>query len=158
MRRPALLLAALTLAATACSALFEAPSVRIADVRVSGVGLSGATADITLAVVNPNAFTLRSEEVRYVLEFDDPAAREAGDDDPWRTIAEGSSVERLEVLRDDSARVTLSVPFAYSDVGRAVRSLMLEQELRYRVRGDVLFDGPVGDVRVPFDDTGRIGI
>lgn len=145
-------------AATGCSLFWDAPSVRIADVRVSGVGLAGATADVTLAIENPNGYSLTSKELRYRLEFEEPEGREPGGADRWVTIAEGESRETVRVRGDDSATVTLAVPFEYRDVGRAVVGLVREGTLRYRLAGDILFDAPVGDVRIPFDDTGHVGL
>lgn len=157
----------LLLAAQGCSAFFDAPTVRIADVRVSGIGLSGATADVVLEVVNPNGFALEAEELRYRLEFEDVEAREDGaaaESDTadgegfWRLVASGETDQRYSVPADDRASITVRVPFDYSDVGRAAMSLVRQGSLRYRISGDVLFDAPVTNVRVPFDDTGHVGL
>ena len=152
-RLTALALGLALLGASACSLFFERPSVRIADVRVVGVGFSGATAEVDLHVTNPNGYALTSKGLRYQLAFQDAAAE---GDDAWATIAEGTSEEVVRVGADDSASVTVAVPFRYGDVGRVVQTFLRTGELRYRLTGDVLFGAPVGDLRIPFDDTGDV--
>lgn len=142
---------ALLVTAWGCALFFRSPTVRIADVRVTSLGLAGATAQVALDVVNPNRYDLTALAVRYRLAFADEDA-----DLGWRLLAEGESDERLVVGRRDTAQVTLSVPFRYLDLGRALGSLLDEGELRYRLDGDVKFDAPVRDVRVPFDQRGTL--
>jgi LEA14-like dessication related protein len=126
--------------------------VQIADVRVVSVGLVGGTAEVSLNVVNPNGFTLTAREVRYRLSFVDADAEEG-----WRVLAEGESGEELRVPARDSAGVRLQVPFRFVDLGRALGGLLQQGELGYRLDGDVKFDAPMRDVRVPFDRRGSLG-
>jgi LEA14-like dessication related protein len=143
-------LLALVPASTAgCALFFESPDVDIADVRVVSVGLVGATAEVSLTVVNPNGFTLTAREVRYRLSFADEDAEQG-----WRVLAAGESAEAIRVAPKDTAGVRLSVPFRYADVGRALGTLLDLGELSYRLDGDVKFDAPIRDVRVPFDRRG----
>lgn len=153
------LLAILAVVTAGCSLFFDAPDVRIAAVRVSGIGLSGASADVELEVSNPNGFALTSEGLRYRLEFEEPDAGAVEDAGArWRTIASGESDRHLTVEADERAVVTVEVPFEYRDLGRAVLRLLERGELTYRLTGDILFDAPLGGVRVPFEDTGRVGL
>lgn len=151
---PALALLA-TVAGAACAALLDPPDVRIADVRVGGIGLSGATADVVLQVKNPNGFALTAEGLRYQLDFLDPDASMQGEE-TWHAVTSGRTTDRIHVPGNDSSTVTVEVPFQYEDLGRAMLGLLREGGLDYRLTGDVMFDGPVGDVRVPFRDTGRV--
>ena len=134
-----------------CALFFESPDVDIADVRVVSVGLVGATAEVSLNVVNPNDFTLRAKEVRYRLSFADEDA-----DRGWRVLTQGQTGEEIQVAPRDTTGVRLSVPFRYADVGRALGSLLDEGELTYRLDGDVKFDAPIKDIRVPFDRRGNL--
>jgi LEA14-like dessication related protein len=133
-----------------CALFFKSPRVDIADVRVVSVGLVGGTAEVALSVVNPNGFTLTAKEVRYRLSFADEEA-----DEGWRTLTEGETGEVVQVAPKDTAEVRLEVPFRFTDVGRALGSLLDQGELRYRLDGDVKFDAPIKDVRVPFDRRGN---
>src|SRR5688572_4081014 len=114
MSRGLLLLAA-TVLATGCALFFKSPKVSIADVRVATVGLVGGTAEVQLSVINPNGFELVAREFRYRLSYSDDDA-----DQGWRMLTEGESEEQVVVAPNDSASVRLTVPFRYSDVGRAL--------------------------------------
>jgi len=134
-----------------CALFLKRPSARIAEVRIGSVGLLGATAEVMVAVSNPNGFDLTAEEIRYRLSFAD-----AGAEGGWRTLVEGSTEDERNVPAGDSAELSLSLPFRYEDVGRAVASLLGQGELRYRVEGDVKFDVPGPNLRVPFDRQGTL--
>lgn len=134
-----------------CALFFESPDVDIADVRVVSVGLAGATAEVSLNVVNPNGFTLKAKEVRYRLSFADEQAEQG-----WRTLAEGEKDERLVITANQTTQVRLDVPFTYASLGRALQSLLSAGSLPYRLDGDVKFDAPVRDVRVSFDRRGDL--
>ena len=145
-----------------CSLLFEEPTIRIVDVRLTGVGLTGATAEIGLEIQNPNGFSVTSTGLDYRLSFEGPtsdeSAPEADEAPNWQTIVEGSSREVVTVEGEERSLVTIAVPFGYQDLGRAVLSLLDRGELRYRLTGDVMFDAPIGEVRVAFEDIGDIGL
>jgi LEA14-like dessication related protein len=147
--RGAALAAAAVWASAGCGLFFETPEVDIAEVRVVSVGLVGATAEVSLNVMNPNGFTLKAKEVRYRLSFSDEDAAQG-----WHVLTEGLTAEEIQVPARDSAGVRLSVPFRYSDVGRALGSLLDQGELEYRLDGDVKFDAPIKDIRVRFDRRG----
>lgn len=136
---------------SACAWFVKSPSVSIADVRVVSVGLTGATAQVALDVANPNGFNLTAEAVRYRLSFEDEQA-----EDGWRTLAEGESEDRLVIIANDTTQVRLSVPFGYSSLGRALQGMLASGSLSYRLDGDVVFDAPVRNVRVPFDRRGSL--
>jgi len=135
-----------------CVFFLDKPTVRIVEVRLTSVGITGATARVGLDIVNPNDRDLRAEQVRYRLSFEDDGG------DGWRTLAEGETVEEVGVTARDTARVELDLPFAYADVGRAVERLLREGTLRYRFEGDVRFDAPLTDIRVPFDKQGSFSL
>jgi LEA14-like dessication related protein len=137
--------------AAGCALFFENPSVSIAEVRVSSVGLTGATAQVELDVSNPNGFALTAEGVRYRLSFADAQAEEG-----WRTLAEGETEEKVVIAARDTTQVRLSVPFTYASLGRALQSLLNAGSLPYRLDGDVKIDAPVRDVRVAFDRRGSL--
>jgi LEA14-like dessication related protein len=145
------------LATGACALFMKAPSVSIAGVRVSSIGLEGATAQIALDVSNPNGFTLTSAGLDYSLAFEETDSRQS-DGAGWRVIAEGASHDPASVPGKETLQMTLSVPFRYEDVGRAVQQFRRAGGLRYRLTGRVRFDAPLRDVLVPFEQTGTMGL
>lgn len=97
--------------------------------------------------------------VSYRLAFEDGDPATAPETETmWRTIAEGESEERLTVPGEGTSRVTLSVPFRYEDVGRAVQRFLQRGAIRYRLTGALLVDASLREIRVPFDDTGDVGL
>ena len=133
----------------ACAVLFESPRVNIANVRVLSIGLVGGSAEVALNVVNPNGFDLTAEVVRYRLSFADNDEVSG-----WRTLTQGETEKAVEVAAKDSTTVRIELPFRFTDLGRAVMGLLSSGELQYRLDGDVKFDAPIRDVRVPFDRRG----
>jgi LEA14-like dessication related protein len=154
------LLAALALPLLACASLVKQPLVRIVEVGVVGIGLSGATARVTLLVDNPNGFALDAKALDYRLAFlppdQEPAAGEEIADDAWRTLVTGATPEQVRLPARDSTTLTVDIPFGYRELGQAVGGLLREGRLRYRFNGAFTVGSPVGDLRVPFDRTGLL--
>jgi len=145
------------IAISACALFMQSPSVSIARVTVSSIGLEGATARVALEVSNPNGFTLTSEGLDYRLAFEEANAVQ-DDVVDWRVIAEGASDASASVPGKETRQVTLSVPFRYEDVGHAFQQFLRSGELRYRLTGRVRFDAPLRNVLVPFEQTGTMGL
>jgi hypothetical protein len=93
----------------------------------------------------------------YRLAFEEADPGES-DGAGWRVIAEGASYDPASVPGNDTSQVTLSIPFRYEDVGRAVQQFRRAGGLRYRLTGRVRFDAPLRDVLVPFEQTGMMGL
>lgn len=140
----------LLLAAPACSLFFQRPSISVAGVRVSSVGLDGATAEIALEIDNPNRYDLDVSELRYTLAV--PAEEEDG---VWTVLLDGAVPDSATVPGRGTARVTVEVPFEYSVLERAGETFLRRgARLPYRLRGHVRVTGPMTAVRLPFDEEG----
>jgi LEA14-like dessication related protein len=138
--------AALVLAAAGCAGIgdyFKEPNVRLDQVNVRGIGLSGGTLDLILDVYNPNSFDLRGTELR--LGFD----------------VEGSHVGDVEyrddfaVNRGDTTRLALPLKFAWAGISSAVRSALGYGDIPYKMKGEVSLQTPFGRHSVPFEREGR---
>lgn len=145
----ALTLTVLMIAASGCSLFYQEPTVRIADVRLAGVGLSSGTAEIEFEVENPNIFALEVRRLSYLLEVE-------GRGDRWSPLAEGVTAESIRLPRRSTEEVTIQVPFRYEAVGVALRSWWETGDLSYRLRGDIETRGPLGSVELPFRAEGRM--
>ena len=144
-------LAMTTLVLVGCSLAFQAPSLSVAQVRLSSIGFQGGTLLVTVDVENPNRYALRSEDFSYSLSFlDEEAGREA-----WLTLAEGGLAEPLSIEAGETGSVDVEVPFDFGDVGSALARLLHRGELEYRFTGALTVRTPVGRARVPFDERGR---
>lgn len=146
----ALLALALTWA-VACVPRVKEPEVRLAGVRVGGLGLQGGMLYVRLSVVNPNRFDLRAKGLTYDIELSDPAASDGG----WSKLAEGSFNEEVEVGARDSTVVEIPVEFRYRGVGGALRSILETGTFSYRVRGTVAVESPMR-LDIPYRQNGMV--
>lgn len=150
MKRLALVMAASAAMATAgCSMLgkaaFEQPVVKLKDVRVRGLGLTGGSLDVLLSVYNPNHYRLDATHLTYKVNL-------AGDS---VTIASGEVTDRFTVNDNDSTVVPIPVSFTYAGIGAAGRSILNTGAVNYHVLGEVSVGSAVGTFRVPYSSTGR---
>jgi LEA14-like dessication related protein len=138
--------AMLVVAAVGCAGIgnfFKEPDVRLHQVNLRGVGLSGGTLDLIVDLYNPNDFDLRGTELR--IGFD----------------VEGSHLGDIEyrdefaVSRGDTTRLSLPLRFGWSGVGNAVRSALGYGDIPYSMKGEVSLQTPFGRHSVPFEREGR---
>jgi len=145
----ALTLTLLVIAAPGCALFYQEPTVRIADVRLAGVGLSSGTAEIEFEVENPNIFALEVRRLSYLLEVE-------GRGDRWSPLSEGSSVESIRLPRRSTEEVRIQLPFRYEAIGVALRSWWETGDLTYRIQGEIETRGPLGSVELPFRAQGTM--
>jgi LEA14-like dessication related protein len=150
-----------TAAVHACATWVQEPEVRSVQVGLAEVGLAGGTLRVVLQVYNPNGFGVDARAFDYELAFlpagwvaDTPDGTPP--DDAWRRLATGATRDEIRLPARDSTHVTVDVPFEYRDVGDALSGLLREGRLRYRFSGAFTVGTPVGDRRIPFDQTGLL--
>jgi LEA14-like dessication related protein len=119
------------------------PVVTLADVKVTGVGLNGGSLDVVLNVQNPNDFRLDATQLNYHVLVDTVP------------FANGTTTQRFTVEGTKTQQIHIPINFTYSGVGAAGRQLMNTGSVLYTVKGDVTVGSPVGNVTVPFSQTGR---
>lgn len=146
-----LLLAALVVGAAACVPRIEEPEVRLAGVRLGGLGLQGGLVYVRLSVVNPNRFGLKAAGLTYDLDLADIQDGERR----WVDLAEGTFAEKIRVEGNDSTVVEIPVEFRYSGLGSAVRSILATGTFDYRVRGEVSITEPLG-TEIPYRHSGTV--
>lgn len=150
MRKLAMMAAvAATMASAGCSTLgraaFKEPVVTLKTVNLRGVGLTGGSLDVTLAVENPNHFRLDATRLTYKVMM-------AGDS---ITVASGALDKLFTVQEGATSDVTIPVDFTYAGLGAAGRSLLNTGSVAYHVTGDVTVGSPVGNFTVPYSSSGR---
>lgn len=128
--------------ATLGRAVFQEPAVDFRSLRVNGLGLTGGSLDLQLAVYNPNRFDLEATRFSYNLLMDSTR------------IAEGLLDTRQTFRSGDSTVVTIPIEFSYAGLGRAGRELLQRGTINYRVAGDVTVDTPLGSFTRPYTSTG----
>jgi LEA14-like dessication related protein len=133
-----------------CASVFERPEVRLEGVRLSGVGLRGATLLARLHIDNPNGFDLESRSMSYQLELQDPAST-----DTWLPLAQDTIEQKIEVGANSDNVVEIPIDFSYSELGPALRALLDRGTFGYRVSGRIDVAKPISR-SVPYRKTGRI--
>ena len=134
-----------TVGTVGCAALsggFKDPIVTFRDVRINGLGTAGGSADIVLAVYNPNGFKLEGTRLTYRLLVDSTA------------VGNGALDDRFTVQKGETTEVRLPVQFSYAGLGAAGRQLMSQGAVNYRVLGDVTVATPLGNFTRPYDRRG----
>jgi len=122
---------------------FKEPEVRLDRVAVRGIGLTGGTMDLLVAVYNPNNFDLNGTKVQ--VGFD----------------VEGSHVGDLtydnafQVQQGDTTSLTLPVRFTWGGLAAAALSALSYGDLPYTMKGQLTVATPLGDHKVPFTREGR---
>lgn len=149
MKKLALVVAVSAALAAGCAMLgkaaFEQPVVKLKDVRVRGVGLTGGSLDVLLSVYNPNHYRLDATRLTYQVNL-------AGDS---VTVANGEMNDHFTVNDNDSTVVTIPVSFTYAGIGAAGRSILNTGAVNYHVLGEVSVGSTVGTFKVPYSSTGR---
>jgi LEA14-like dessication related protein len=147
MRLKATLIASLALVSASCGGLgrggFREPGVNFKDVRVGGLGLNGGTLNIVLSVYNPNSFRLDASRLTYKLLVD------------TLPVGAGALDKHFTVPSKDSADVELPLRFTWSGAGGAIRDLINNGTVPYRVLGDLTVGSGVGDFTIQYDRTGH---
>jgi LEA14-like dessication related protein len=138
------------LAAGGCALVFQAPTVRVAEVRVGSLTFLGGAVIVRLEVDNPNRFALQAEAFRYGLSFRGHEAL----DTTWITLAESSLPDPVRFPARDTGSVDVEVPFQLSTLGGALERLLQRGELDYRFIGELRVGTPVGSRQVPIDERG----
>lgn len=156
MRNRAKILGAAVLAGVlvmgACSSIFRQPEVRLDGLRMSGIGLRGATLVARLHISNPNDFGLATRAFTYDLELQD--ADSAGE---WIRLAQGNVEQEIEVGGKAAKTVEIPIEFRYSDLGPAVKSLIDRGTFAYRVSGRIEVQEPLSR-SVPYRKTGQVSL
>lgn len=133
----------------ACSLAFQRPTLRVADVRLAALGVSGGTVAVLVNITNPNRYALESGDFRYTLSMPQGAEEDGG----WLTLAEGRHESNVTVPPGDSATVEFQVPFEMAPIRTALGRLLGSGELEYRFTGELQVTSP-RRMRVPFDRRG----
>ena len=145
MRRPPLrfrprraaLIAVAAASAAACATLqrarFQPPDVMLEHLAITGLGLGGGTLRLTLAVANPNTYTLHVLRTAVVLDLEDTR------------FGDAQLERRVALPAGDTTLVEVPMTFTWEGVGAAGRALLGRGSVQYRLTGRLIADTPVGE-------------
>ncbi len=135
----------------ACALLAKPPSVEIVGVEVLELGLRSGRVEVTLDVENDQSRLMEIRGFLYEIQVRGPE-----DDAEWTILAEGFHTHALEIPGNETRRVAVPVPFQYDALENAVRSLLAQGEIPYRMRGEVWLGGSGLGLQVPFRSSGTL--
>lgn len=140
---------ALAALAAGCATLsralrFEEPNIRLQEVRVTGLSLSGGTLDLALDVFNPNDYRLRSTRLEVGIDLENVHFGDA--------LFETA----VELPAQQHSLITVPVRFEWAGLGAGARALLSRQGIRYGLTGVATLDTPLGDRRVQVRATGDV--
>jgi LEA14-like dessication related protein len=143
--------AAMSVVMGACQRVIP-PTVEPTGVRLSGIGLRGATLIAGLDIGNPNDFPIETDSITFELEASNP-------DQPgtWTPVTQGTNRERLRIQEGGRRSVEVPIEFAYSDLSAPILSVMDKGTFRYRVSGQVLVREP-RRTAASFSRTGNLSL
>jgi LEA14-like dessication related protein len=123
---------------------FEEPAIRLQEVRITGLGLTGGTLDLALDVFNPNDFRLRTLRLALGIDLEQTHFGDALLETP------------VELPAQQHSLVTVPVRFEWAGLGAGARALLTRQAIRYGLTGAVTIDTPLGDRHVNVHGTGDV--
>ena len=134
------------LIATGCGAagggLVDEPEVELVDARLTGLTTSTMDVELDFMVDNPNNFEIPIVNVAWELDL-------------WQEpFAEGNADVDQELPAADVTDLTVPVSIPLEDAISGGERLLDGQPIPYLVTGDVVVDTAIGNIAVPYDDTG----
>jgi hypothetical protein len=138
----------LALTATACGPFWgqglERPTVELAAIEITGLGIQGGTMNLVLDVENPNNVELRATRIGLQIFLED---KHFGD----------AELRRAPVLpANQTVQIEVPVAFSWSGVGSGARGLISRGSTRYRLNGRLDLDTPFGTRGVNVQSEGSV--
>jgi LEA14-like dessication related protein len=122
----------------------ERPTVELAAIDITGLGLQGGTLDLLLDIHNPNRFELRATRIAVAIYLEGNHFGDAG-------------LTRAPVLpAGETTRIPVPVTFSWSGMGSGARGLIARGAAQYRLDGRLDLDTPVGRRGVDVETQGRV--
>lgn len=123
---------------------FEEPDIRLQEIRITGLGLTGGTLDLSLDVFNPNGFRLRTMRLELGIDLEQVHFGDALLETP------------VELPAQQHSLVTVPVRFEWSGLGAGAQALLTRQAVRYGLTGSAILDTPIGDRRITVHGSGDV--
>jgi LEA14-like dessication related protein len=149
--RRIVLVASMVAALAACERV-RPPMVEPTGVRLSGIGLRGATLMADLRIENPNDVAIETDAITFEFAASNP-------DEPgsWTPVTSGSTDQRVRIEGKGSAVAEVPIELSYSNLSAPLRGMLDKGTLRYRVNGEVMIREP-RRTRAPFSKTGSLSM
>lgn len=131
---------------TACSTLYEKPTVKLKDIQFTGLTSEAASLDVLLAVNNPNSFDLALLRYSYQLHLQQVH------------LADGLSGAVQPFPAKSIRDLRIPVRIAFADLVKLVRHRPGLTDIPYQLMAELDVDTPIGTVTVPIAKNGTISV
>ena len=115
-----------------------APRVSFKNMKVADIDWDHVDLDFTLAIDNPNPIAVKLTQVSWDVALAD------------KPFTKGGSTDGFELAANGSKPFTFRVGFGYKEVYNLATGLKGADKVPLRVAGDVGFNTPVGEVKLPY--------
>jgi len=130
--------------------ILRAPRLQVMSLRLNEISLSGASLALDLELINRNIFKIFVESLEYRFQVD------------GRDWASGMHQQRVRILENNSARLTIPLNLDFGALGRGVYQIILGGErLQYALKVNVDVSTSLRSLKkasLPFALTGQLGI
>jgi LEA14-like dessication related protein len=130
--------------------ILRAPRLQVMSLRLNEISLSGASLALDLELINRNSFKIFVESLEYRFQVD------------GRDWASGMHQQRVRILENNSARLTIPLNLDFGALGRGVYQIILGGErLQYALKVNVDVSTSLRSLKkasLPFALTGQLGI
>ncbi|MFW6293024.1 MAG: LEA type 2 family protein [Spirochaetota bacterium] len=126
------------------------PTVRVADLVLDSLSISGARLSLAVEVGNPNGFDFTLESLSYAFAVNE------------RIWFDGATDRRRTIAANGREDVTASFSLSFAEFGRTVRDLLLgDDALEYSFVAEAAVDPEIDlipTLTLPFNRSGRIDL
>lgn len=136
----------------ACVPNLHRPEVRLVNLQLAGLGLSGGHLRVRLGIYNPNTFALDASSLSYNVDLAQDSS-----DKGWLSLARGTYDQAIRVGPGDSTQVEIPVAFRYRGLGGAFRALLERGTFDYRIHGKVVLQEPIRR-EIPYRHRGAVSM
>jgi LEA14-like dessication related protein len=130
--------------------ILRPPRLQVVSLRLNEISLSGASLALDLELINRNSFKIFVESLEYRFQVD------------GRDWASGMHQQRVRILENDSAGLTIPINLDFGALGRGVYQIILGGErLQYALKVNMDVGTSLRELKavsLPFALTGQLGI
>ena len=126
-----------------CSSLkkiIEPPKVKLDNIKIVKMAMTGVELEIVLGVLNPNNIDFDVKNLTYDLDVNN------------KKITSGKLKDKVLVKAKQKTNVSVPLILKYSDLISSAMMFFQQQGMPYRVKGNV----EIGPFTIPFDDKGNL--
>lgn len=125
---------------------FEPPDFDLTSVRIDGLGLTGGSLTLFVAVDNPNSYDLRTGQIDLALDLDGTRFGEA--------FLDGSTRFGSQTITP----IELPLSFSWRGVGAGARALLERGAIGYTLATKLTVETPLGDRPIEITTRGNVPV